>query len=102
MHRFGAARPFGLPAWALIGIALVTFALVTLLVIVAAGVALVAVPALLGAAWLARRFPGLARTRMSAAGRPAPDAPFTRRPPFTQPRPVIIEATYEDVTNRRS
>lgn len=100
MHRFGATRPFGLPNWALIGIALVCFALVAMLVILAAGVALVAVPALLGVAWLARRFPGLARARMPARAA-AQEAAWTQRPPSPRAAPVVIEATYEDVTGRR-
>lgn len=89
-------RAVKLPWWALALASVATFAIITLIVIFAAGLALVLIPlALVGG--LVARFRGFGK----GAAKSDDIAKTERQAPRGSHNPVVIETSYEDVTNRR-
>ncbi len=96
----GRVRVMRLPLWALVLGGVAAVALVATFAMVALGLALVAVPVLLAGGWLARLFDGRRRDDRVVVERS--DAPGWRSPGRGNGRtPEIIDATWEDVTDRK-
>ncbi len=93
---FGQARMNGrvvrIPAWAMVLGALAAISLLAVVAVLAAGVALVAIPLALAGGFIARKVSGTRRTPgFDEAGRFGSNR---------QSGPVVIDTTWEDVTDR--